>query len=231
MDAVLTENFTLISEWHQSEIDDNTIEIVERQTFKDEQIKLGDFIKDIFDDKDMLSLENIESVNDPTTKQKEVDWSFTKVQVSQNNLKLKEVKRNKELPKINNFSEYYKDIVQFNGEIQKVNRKEKTFTALLVNDSNRDEIITTEFDFEDVQFKSDIDLIEVGAQFYWMFGKKAKLIVQNGYLNDGQIEKVSLVIFKRNRTFGTKEIKRVESNANRWTKLFLNIIEKQPTKI
>ena len=190
MDAVLTENFTLISEWHQSEIDDNTIEIVERQTFKDEQIKLGDFIKDIFDDKDMLSLENIESVNDPTTKQKEVDWSFTKVQVSQNNLKLKEVKRNKELPKINNFSEYYKDIVQFNGEIQKVNRKEKTFTALLVNDSNRDEIITTEFDFEDVQFKSDIDLIEVGAQFYWMFGKKAKLIVQNGYLNDGQIEKV-----------------------------------------
>lgn len=110
---------------------------------------------------------------------------------------------------------YYKYLEQYNGVVESINYELETFSATLTNIIDDTHKLFAEFDFDDLQYPSDKELINVGASFIWLIGKEAK--------KTGQQTNMSKFVFRRTKALSPRKIKEAERDANEWTEFFKSI--------
>jgi hypothetical protein len=105
-----------------------------------------------------------------------------------------------------NKNTYFKKTQNWIGYVEAIN--EQGFTAKLVDKSNSGTYEIAQFNFDEIS-KSDMELISKGAIFYWSVGFENK---------NGQIEKVSLIRFKRSIDFTENDIDNISDKASEYAK-------------
>ena len=111
-------------------------------------------------------------------------------------------------------STFYKHIRLYNGVIQSIDEESDTFTAHLINQEENDDEMIAEFNFKDLSFPSDTELIREGALFVWIWGKEVK---------HGTETHISRLIFRRTRVIRKKELQEIKENAKKWAEFFNGI--------
>jgi len=92
------------------------------------------------------------------------------------------------------------------GIIDSVNTKENVFTAKLINKTNEGYDEFAEIDFDEIT-QEDIDLVEIGAVFYWTIG------YHHNY--SGQRTRISQIRLRRLPKWDDDKIKTVNDNAKK----------------
>jgi hypothetical protein len=83
--------------------------------------------------------------------------------------------------------DYFKSIQSWKGSVLEVNRDEETFFAELEDMTNGGTKETAQFSYDDVP-EDDLEIIKVGAVFYWNVGYRMK---------KGTVKKESSIRFQR----------------------------------
>lgn len=113
---------------------------------------------------------------------------------------------------------YYTDEVIFNGTVESIDYEKNSFYAKLAKD-NRD-VFSAEFSIGDIQYKSDKELLDIGAQFFFITGKEISILKKGDKYVDGPLSSVSRIIFRRTKGLNPKRIKEADNTAYEWTKFF-----------
>ena len=118
---------------------------------------------------------------------------------------------------------YYKSIKEYHGVVESVDFEKGAFQAILHDPHDLTDVLNAEFGFDDLQYKSDIELVVRGANFVWVIGQEAKLLVKNNYLIPGPQTNISKFIFRRTRVLDAKKIEEAKNDAREWTEFFNTI--------
>ncbi len=132
--------------------------------------------------------------------------------------------------KISAVDTYYKFINVFHGIVQTVDVYNNTFSATLINADNDDDILSAEFNIDDVQNLSEKELVKVGAKFVWLLGQEVKILKVGNYLKDGPQTNVSKIIFRRTKVLTPRKVQTAKENAIKWTEFFKKLSTSNPTK-
>ncbi len=109
-------------------------------------------------------------------------------------------------------------ITQYYGTVTSIDYKSSQFTCILKD--NNDDIITSKFDFEDVEFDSDKELIVPGAEFVLIIGYKQEILYSDtGPKLNGKTRFYN-ILFRRIRKLNKKEMMEANELQKRWSKLF-----------
>lgn len=114
----------------------------------------------------------------------------------------------------NKFNEsYYSDVKEYHGLVETVDEEHGKFTVVLHPKEHPDELIQTEFDFDDVGSKSDLELIAPGVAVIWLFGYE----MQNG---GGNRRHFSRLIIRRTKVLTRQEKAEADKEADEWYEFF-----------
>lgn len=115
---------------------------------------------------------------------------------------------------------YYNQVEEFHGIVDSVDEKKHSFNALLYNIKTPQKKFYVKFNFEDIQYESDIDLLNIGAPIVWIFGIETQLLLRDGQLKLGPKTKFSKITFRRTKTLSKRQMREAEENAEYWTEFF-----------
>ena len=114
---------------------------------------------------------------------------------------------------------FYSDIKEWHGVVESIDLESKKFKVLF-SDVFGDGKYIVEFDMGDMQFPSDLDLLQVGVNIVWVFGHETKIIKVDDKIKQGSITNVSRLTIRRTRVLTKKQIKEAEEDAENWTEFF-----------
>lgn len=120
---------------------------------------------------------------------------------------------------------FYNQVEEFHGVVDEVNTNKDSFNVILFNVKEPEKKFYAEFGFDDIQYKSDRDLVKVGAQLVWNIGKETKLLLRDGYFRLGPQSSISKITFRRTKTLNKKQKQEAEKNAEYWTRFFEKCLE------
>lgn len=114
---------------------------------------------------------------------------------------------------------FYKDASEYEGVVDNINIEENTFSATLI-ERDSDSRFSAEFDIDDMQYKSDSELLEVGARFILVIGQEVSVLRRGTQFVDGPLKNISKIVFRRTRGLNSKSIKDADDRAAKWTAFF-----------
>lgn len=109
----------------------------------------------------------------------------------------------------------YENLIQYYGIVEQIDNCSNKFTATLTNVENETDQLSADFDFDDLQYISDRELIGIGANLVWLIGKEKR--------TNGMQINISKFVLRRTRVLSHKKIEEAERKANDWTAFFQSI--------
>lgn len=114
---------------------------------------------------------------------------------------------------------YYIPQKEFSGVVDALNWQEGKFSALMT-ETNTKEQISVEFNIDDFQWKSDIELLQIGSQIVWLLGQDVNIIKSKTCGHSEQITNSYRLFIRRMATLNKRRMEKAEENASYWTKFF-----------
>ena len=115
---------------------------------------------------------------------------------------------------------YYNQVEEFHGVVDSVDEKKQSFNVFLYNIKAPQKKFYVKFHFTDIQYESDIDLLNVGAPIVWIFGIETQLLLRDGQLKLGPKTNFSKITVRRTKTLSKRQMREAEENAEYWTEFF-----------
>lgn len=122
--------------------------------------------------------------------------------------------------KKNNPPSYYCDITQYEGIVQELfsDNKGDHFSCILTKKDSEEKIVSN-FDYDDIYFDSDKDLIKVGAQFILITGIKRDVVMTNDGPKLNGNKRFFDIYFRRIRNLNKKELEKANELLEDWTRI------------
>ena len=114
---------------------------------------------------------------------------------------------------------FYNDIEEWHGVVDSIDEIAGKFKVLF-SDALGETKYIVEFDMEDMQFPSDLELLKVGANIIWIFGHETRLIKVDDKFKLGPRTNVSRLKIRRTKILTKKQIKEAKEDAEHWTEFF-----------
>lgn len=115
---------------------------------------------------------------------------------------------------------FYKNIYEYHGVVEAVDKINQKFTAVLINSSDSEDMLSAEFNLTDIGYESDKDLIDVGVNIIWLIGQEQQVVTRNGVLVQGTQQNMSKFIVRRPQGLNSKKIREAKDEARKWSELF-----------
>ena len=115
---------------------------------------------------------------------------------------------------------YYKNIYEYHGVVESIDKVNNKFSAVLVNVSDGDDMLSAEFNISDISYASDQELLDVGVKFIWIIGQESQFIFRKGSFMQGTQQNMSKFLIRRTQNLNNKKIKEAKDEANKWSELF-----------
>ena len=77
---------------------------------------------------------------------------------------------------------FYKNIYEYHGVVETVDKVNKKFTAILINSNDSEDVLSAEFRLDDINYESDKKLIDVGVNIIWIIGQEQQVMHRRNQL-------------------------------------------------
>lgn len=115
---------------------------------------------------------------------------------------------------------FYKNIYEYHGVVETVDKVNKKFTAILINSIDSEDVLSAEFKLDDVNYESDKKLIDVGVNIVWLIGQEQQVISRNGSWVQGTQQNMSKFIVRRSQGLNNKRRRDAKDEARKWSEIF-----------
>lgn len=115
---------------------------------------------------------------------------------------------------------FYKNIYEYHGFVESVDKINQKFTAVLKNTEDDEDVLSAEFNLSDIGYESDKNLIEAGVNIVWMIGQEQQLITRNGVWGQGTQQNISKFIIRRPLGLNNKKREEANEKARKFAEFF-----------
>ena len=115
---------------------------------------------------------------------------------------------------------FYKNIYEYHGVVETVDKVNKKFTAILINSNDSEHVLSAEFRLDDINYESDKKLIDVGVNIIWIIGQEQQVISRNGSWVQGTQQNMAKFIVRRSQGLNNKRRREAKDEARKWSELF-----------
>lgn len=180
-------------------------------------------IKDIFEneqEQNKSNLTNPDELNISETADYNIEQKKANVKIKKISDDINTDLKNMYFKHLKTNNTFYKNIYEYHGVVETVDKVNKKFTAILINSNDSEDVLSAEFRLDDINYESDKKLIDVGVNIIWIIGQEQQVISRNGSWVQGTQQNMAKFIVRRSQGLNNKRRREAKDEARKWSELF-----------